>query len=595
MSDAKVIREFIGRLDKVEEDVPGKYGLQIEFRFYGVEVTRADGDVVLPDFRLISWVKQSKRKNSVYGRMLVDWEAFAKAHSIEGLPDGFYGTLMRWEERTYELDGNGSVFVPVEVIRESATLPEDFAIQTGQYPHTDLGNAQRLVKRHGRDSRYCHHWKTWLVWDGRRWTIDDTGAVMRRAKETVRAMYLEASALLALAAQELDEESGKQVADRANHLSSWARRSENVHRIDAMIKLAQSEPGIPVPSNQLDADPWLLNCETGTIDLRTGQLREHRREDLITKLAPVKFAPNAACPTFDRFLAHIMAEDDELIGFLQLAIGYSLTGDVSEQVLIILFGSGANGKSTFLNAVMGMLGDYAMKASPDLLMKTDSHPTEKTDLFGKRFVAAIETEEGRKLAEVFVKEATGGDPIRARRMRENFWQFNPTHKLFLATNYKPDIKDNGQAMWRRLRLVPFNVTIPDNAMDKDLPEKLRAEWPGIMAWAVRGCLKWQEEGGLGFPDKVKTATEDYRQEMDVLADFFEERCDLGRDKQVPSVNLYWAYTAWCHEGGSVPLARNIFGERLRARGFTDARPSTDGKQIRVWKGLALKEQTDKTE
>ena len=455
VADIRLIRQFIGRLDTIKEDVEGKYGPQIELHFSEVEVTQADGDVVLSDFRLISWVKQSTRKKSTHTRMLVDWETFAKDRSIKGLPDAFYGIQMRWEERNYDIGGQtGAAFVPVEVIPESATRPED--IQTGQYPHTDVGNAQRLVKRHGRDMRYCHHWKTWLVWDGRRWKVDDTGAVMRRAKETAQAIYLEASALSAQAAQELDKESRRPIAERANRLLSWARRSENVHRIDAMVKLAQSEPGIPVLLNQLDADQWLLNCETGTIDLRRGQLREHCREDLITKLAPVKFDPDAACPMFDRFLAHIMAEDDDFISFLQLVIGYSLTGDVSEQVLIILYGSGANGKSTFLNTLMGMLGDYAMKASPDLLMKLESHPTEKTDLFGKRFVAAIETEEGRKLAEVFVKEVTGGDPIRARRMRENFWQFSPTHKLFLATNHKPNIKDNGHAMWRRLRLVPFN-------------------------------------------------------------------------------------------------------------------------------------------
>ena len=204
-------------------------------------------------------------------------------------------------------------------------------------------------------------------------------------------------------------------------MSKWARHSESRYRIDAMVYLAESESGIPVLPNELDTGPQLLNCENGTIDLRTRLLRQHRRQDLITKLVPVLYDLAATCPKFDRFLAHIMAEDDDLTGSLQRAIGYSLKGDVSEQVLFIPYGTGANGKSTLFKMLIGMLGDYAMKASPDLLMKTDAHPTEKADLSGKRFVATMESEEGRKLAEAFVKEAIGGEPIRARRMREDFW------------------------------------------------------------------------------------------------------------------------------------------------------------------------------
>ena len=348
------------------------------------------------------------------------------------------------------------------------------------YPQTDRGNAQRLVERHGRDLRYCHPWGKWLVWDGQRWKIDDTGEVMRRAKGTASAIYAEASIPSRKAAEEPDEDKRELKAKIAELMSKWARGSESRYRIEAMILMAQSEPGIPVLPSDLDTHPLLLNRENGTIDLCTGKLLEHRRGDLITKLAPVSFDPDATCPTFDRFLAQILAEDDELIGYLQRAVGYALTGDVSEQALFIFYGTGANGKSTFLNAVMAMLGDYALKATPDLLMKGSGHPTEKTDLCGRRFVSAIETEEGRKLAEVFVKEATGGDAIRARRMREDFWQFDPTHKLFLATNHKPVVTGTDHAIWRRLRMIPFEVTTSDDDMDKKLPEKLREELPGIL-------------------------------------------------------------------------------------------------------------------
>ena len=287
---------------------------------------------------------------------------------------------------------------------------------------------------------------------------------------------------------------------------------------------------------ELDTNSWLLNCLNGTLDLLTGELLPHQRDNLITKVAPVEYDPVAKCPVWDRFLSRIMGEDEDLIGFLQQMVGYSLTGDVSEQILFIGYGEGANGKSTFLNTLLGLLGDYAMKATSDLLMRHQGHPTEKADLFGKRFVATIETEDGRRLSEVFVKEATGGDPIRARRLHENFWQFNPTHTLFLATNHRPIIRGTDHAIWRRIRLIPFNVTIPDAKMDKHLIGKLRAEWPGILNWAVRGGLLWQAKG-LKTPDRVEAATGIYRREMDVLADFFEDRCELGFDNLVTARDL----------------------------------------------------------
>lgn len=224
--------------------------------------------------------------------------------------------------------------------------------------------------------------------------------------------------------------------------SEWAGKSENRARVEVMVKLAESELGVPVLPAHLDTNPWLLNCTDGTIDLRTGQLREHRRADLITKLSPVTCDARATCPVWDGFLEKIMAGNRRLILFLQKAIGYSLTGDVSEQVIFIFFGTGANGKSTFLSVTLRMMGDYAKKASMDLFMvkPNETHPTEKTLLFGARFVAAIEAKEGKRLSEVFIKEATGGDPITVRRMREDFWTFDPTHKIFLAVNHKPIIR-----------------------------------------------------------------------------------------------------------------------------------------------------------
>jgi P4 family phage/plasmid primase-like protien len=434
---------------------------------------------------------------------------------------------------------------------------------------TDQGNALRLVARHGKDLRYVHKWGKWLVWDGKRFKTDDTGEVVRRAKDTVRAMFHEA------------EDGGGGRIDK--ELAKHAMKSEGKGSIEAMIALAQSEPGIPITPDQLDRDPWLLNCKNGTINLRTGDLQDHSREDLITKIAPIEYDPNAEGPAWLAFLARILPPE-ALRRFVQRAIGYAATGEVSEEVLVILYGVGANGKSTLVNAVMAALGDYAMQAAPDLLMaKRGSHPTELADLFGARFVASVEVEEGRRLAESLVKQLTGRDPIKARRMREDFWQFDPTHTVFLATNHRPEVRGTDHAIWRRIKLVPFEVTIPEAQQDKKLPKKLRAELPGILAWIVRGCQEWLREG-LGEPEEVKAATEGYRSEMDVLAAFIEDRCVVDPKASVGATPLYEKYKAWCDDSGENKLTQTKFGLRLKERGFRNEKA-----QRVTWHGIGLRE------
>jgi P4 family phage/plasmid primase-like protien len=433
---------------------------------------------------------------------------------------------------------------------------------------TDQGNALRLVARHGKDLRYVNKWGKWLVWDGKRWRPDDTGEVVRRAKETVRAMFHEA-----------DDGGGRIDKELAKH----AMKSEARGSIEAMITLAKSEPGIPLTPDQLDRDPWLLNSKNGTINLRTGELRVHSRADLITKITPVEYHPDAEAPTWTAFLEQILPPEP-LRSFVQRAIGYAATGEVSEEVLVILYGVGANGKSTLVNAVIKALGDYAMQAAPDLLMaKRGSHPTELADLFGARFVASVEVEEGRRLAESLVKQLTGRDPIKARRMREDFWQFDPTHTVFLATNHRPEVRGTDHAIWRRIKLVPFEVTIPEEKQDKQLPAKLRNEQPGILAWIVRGCREWLHEG-LGEPKEVKAATEGYRSEMDVLAAFISDRCVVNPKANVGATPLYNAYKDWCDESGENKLTQTKFGLRLKERGFRNEKA-----QRVTWHGIGLRD------
>jgi putative DNA primase/helicase len=304
-------------------------------------------------------------------------------------------------------------------------------------------------------------------------------------------------------------------------------------------------------------------------------------------MAPVEYDPQAACPMWEAFLDRIMAGNQKLIRYLQKAAGYSLTGDVSEQAFFIPYGSGANGKSVFLTTLLAVLGDYGIQAPPDLLMvkQGERHPTELADLKGARLVVAIESEEGKRLAESLVKQLTGGDKIKARRMREDFWGFDATHKLWLATNHKPIIRGSDYAIWRRIRLIPFNVTIPPEEQDKQLPAKLQQELPGILRWAVEGCLVWQREG-LGEPPEVRAATESYRAEMDVIATFLNGCCIVNPLAKAKVKDLYQAYVEWCKENNEYPLSQRVLGTRLLERGFKQRKGA---KGQRFWLGIGLLE------
>lgn len=435
---------------------------------------------------------------------------------------------------------------------------------------TDLGNARRLVALHGDDLRFCHPWGKWMVWDGRRWRVDDTGEARRRAKESVQTLYSEA-------AQETDD-------NRRRELTKHALRSESADKIRAMLAMAESESGIAITPEQFDQDPWLFNVLNGTLDLRTGTLRSHDRHDLNAKLASASYDPQAGCPTFEAFLDRIMGGNTGLIEYLQRAIGYALTGVIREHVLHVFYGTGANGKSTFINAVLGLLGPYGTRAASGLLMRKfgDSHPTEVADLLGVRFVASIEAEEGGRLAEVLVKELTGGDRLKARRMREDFWEFVPTHKLFMAVNHRPVIRGSDHAIWRRIALVPFTITISEAEQDRELGEKLEAERSGILNWALAGCLAWQRNG-LGTPPEVRGATETYRKDMDVLGDFIDNCCVVSQTAQVTAKELYARYTTWGKESGEHVISQKRLGQALTERGF--ARKKTE-KGI-SWLGLCL--------
>jgi putative DNA primase/helicase len=362
----------------------------------------------------------------------------------------------------------------------------------------------------------------------------------------------------------------------------FAKNSEKYSTRKNLLGVAASHAEARI--DQLDCDLFLLNVENGTIDLRTGKLRPHRADDFITKLAPIKFDPDAPCPRFEAFLWQIFNGDQELIRFLQKALGYALTGEVTEQVFFLLFGTGANGKSTLMELLALGLGDYALAAPPGLLLakKWEGHPTDLADLFGARMVITSEVKTDACWDEERIKRLTGGDTIKARRMREDFWSFQPTHKIFLSTNHKPATNDSSIGFWRRVRMIPFTVTIPEDKRDPDLLNKLKKELPGILAWAVRGCLMWQKEG-LGSCAAVDKATAAYRAESDQIASFVEECCQLGHLFESQAQLLYRAYLDWANARKEPAFSIKLFGTRLREMGFTPTKSSAT-----YYQGLRIK-------
>jgi len=456
---------------------------------------------------------------------------------------------------------------PSQVDPETAEILEGRAL-------TDYGNAERLVQYHGEDLRFCHPFGKWLAWDGRRWQIDNTAEVMRRAKQTARRVYQEAA----------DASDPAQAKELAKH----AIRSEGDARLRAMIGLAESEPGVPALPEQLDADPWLFNVKNGTIDLKTGTLRPHDRGALITKIAPVTYDPTATCPAFDAFLARILPSEN-LRRFVQRSIGHSLSGDTREDVIFINFGGGNNGKTTLMQTMQALLGDYAMQTPTETLMvkRGEGVPNDVAALKGARLVAAAEAEEGKRLAESLIKQLTGGDRISARFMRAEWFSFEPTFKIWLSTNHKPIIRGTDKGIWRRVRLIPFAVTIPDTERDAALPEKLHTELPGILNWGLAGCRDWVRNG-LGMPEEVKQATASYREEMDILGSWIRDCCITQVEIKASAKSLYISYKQWGESTNERVLPQRTFGMQLTERGFENKRTATGY----WWHGIGLRTPMD---
>jgi putative DNA primase/helicase len=424
----------------------------------------------------------------------------------------------------------GAIDVEIEDVRPPAFSDEALAL--------------RFTERHGGELRYVAAWSRWLFWDGTRWQFDDT----LRAFDIARRICREAAA-----------ECNK---PKVSSLIASAKT------VAAVERLAKADRQHAATVDQWDNDPWFLNTPGGVVDLRAGTVRKHSSADYITKITGT--APDATCPitAWLAFLDRIMGGDAELIAFLQRLTGYALTGSTREHALPFLYGTGANGKSTFLNAVSGAAGDYHRTAPIETFTATSSerHPTDLAGLRGARIVTSIETEQGRRWAESKIKALTGGDKIAARFMRQDFFEYVPQFKLIVAGNHKPGLRSVDEAMRRRINLVPFTVTIPAAERDLDLDAKLKAEWPGILAWMIQGCVEWQRLG-LVPPKSVTDATACYLESQDAIAAWIEEECELQPEAWECRAALFASWTKWATAAGDHVGARARFLDALEARGF----------------------------
>ena len=449
---------------------------------------------------------------------------------------------------------------------------DDLAAELARLGETDTHNAQRFARRFGGNAIHTPG-RGWLVYDGKRWRPDNLLQVTELAKQTARRIVDEA--------QHLENDAARAAR------SKFACQSLSKGALDRMLDLAKSLVG--VEDNRLDADPWLLNVDNGTIDLRTGRRENHDPRDLLTIIAPVRANRSDKCPLFKKFLKRITGGDAGLRTFIQKAVGYSLTGSTTEQAFFFVHGkSGNNGKSTLVNLIRDMLGDYGCHTPTETLLTKqydNSIPVDLARLAGARMVTAVEANFNRHLDEAKIKTMTGGEPIVARFMRQTLFEFNPEFKLWLVANDRPRVRGTDDAFWRRVRVIPLDIEIPPGERDPKLPEKLRAEWPGILAWAVRGCRKWQAQG-LTQPPVVRSATKGWQQEMDALKKFVAEQLVIAPGLKILSSQLFDRYKKWCADHGEEALTVQDFKAKLQET-LDVTHTRTKGRSW--WRGIKFQE------
>ena len=470
--------------------------------------------------------------------------------------------------------------LPRDPARPDAFRPEATAVSplnVLRYNRTEAGFSELFADTVGIDLQYDHRRGRWLVWNGNRFAPESKADTSRYVLDTAR--------ITQSASREIDD------GDTREAVYEWASSFESTRRRDSALDWARGHPNIAREGDEFDTDALLLGVENGVIDLRTGEYRSGKRDDLITMSAGVRHQAGAECPRWLRFLSEVFDGDAELVAFMQRAVGYCLSGSVSEQVLFLCYGSGMNGKTVLLNVLSAMLGDYSATTPFTTFESFDTRQAQASPdvaaLDGKRFVSARETQEARRLNESRVKAVTGGDPITARFLYGNHFTYAPRFKVWLAVNHLPTIRDTSDGMWRRVRLIPFSQSFKGRA-DKHLEATLLGELPGILNWSIQGCLDWQQRDGLDAPDVVLAATDRYRELSDEVALFLSERCHQSGGAEVGATELHTAYVQWCENNGESPLKQRAFGGRMTDCGFE--RKKSDGRNVYIGVGLSHESQ-----
>jgi len=544
----------------------------------------------LPDWVLNEKEKIIEREPGWVEKLLEGVEEGQRNDTLARLAGHYFGKRLGFDEtKMILLDWNKRNRPPLpeeEVIRtvesiykrdiknkegKEEKVKQDTIIPVDGFRSTDFWNSENFVKEYKGKLLHCEDWGCWLIYKDGRWVRDNSNETQGLAKKIILRYYHQASTI----------ENDKERKELVKH----ALKSETQRAVNAMIELSKSD--LAVIPDAFDKDPYIINLKNGTLNLKTMEFWEHRPEDFLTKQMNVEYNPMAICPRWISFLNKIFNQNKDLIEFIQKALGYSLTGDTGEDCLFILYGTGQNGKTTFLKTISEIWGDYALDTPTETLLakERDNIPNDLARLRGARLVTSSESQEGRRFNEILIKKLTGRDRITARFLRQEFFEFDPTFKIWIATNHKPVVRENSIAFWRRIRLIPFTVQIPNEEIIPNFEKILLEEKEGIFNWIIEGFRKWRENR-LGIPEEVKKATQEYRDEMDVLGEFIEAKCIEDASARATTKELYELYCSWCEENNEKPMGKLAFSRRLEERGYKAVR--LGHRQERGWQGIGIK-------
>lgn len=513
-----------------------------------------------------------------FANMLAFWTARDK-HKMDSIFRKSGLMRPKWDskrgERTYgdsildtAIRDCREVFKPGHGVEDYGVTILDNKIK--KYAFDDTGNADRFVEEYKEKARYSYIDRGWYFYNGRKWEFDNLGHVKTLTEEVIQGMKKELAYC--------DDEDEEKAFFKHLKYTRNSRGKENMMR--------ESEHRLSILPSQFDRNKDYFNAMNGVVSLRDGHLEDHHHEKYLSKISPVEYTDKIDTPLWDEFLRQIFDNDEELIDYIQKAVGYSMSGSTKEQCVFFCYGNGRNGKSTFLDLVSEIMGDYATNIQPETIMVRGQQGGANSDiarLKGARFVTTVEPNQGARINEGLLKQLTGGDTVTARHLYGKEFEFEAEFKLWMATNHKPIIRGRDLGIWRRMHLIPFTVQIPDDKVDKNLKYKLKKELTGILNWAVEGCIKWQREG-LKMPSAVEDAVKEYKSEMDVITAFIEE-CTTQGPGEVKASDLYKTYVEWAEQNGEYKMSNTMFGKEVSLR-FQKGR----GRNGIVYQGLRLNDE-----